>query len=72
MLRKTCDDLDALGVELMVADDAADPRRPAAVVWQLYGEAGVAQAELERLHSGFRARRAGLLLSEENQRTISP
>ena len=46
----TCDDLDALGMELMAADDAADPRRLAAIAWQLYGEAGIAQAEIERLH----------------------
>ncbi|HXW46508.1 MAG TPA: hypothetical protein VEL03_17090 [Streptosporangiaceae bacterium] len=48
------DELDALGVELMSADEAADSRRLAAIAWQLYSEAGVTQAEVERLHSLLR------------------
>jgi hypothetical protein len=50
----TREDLDALGVELMTADDAADPRRLAALAWRLYGEVGVTQAEIKRLHSKLR------------------
>ena len=51
----TCDDLDSLGVELMAADDADDPRRLAAIAWQLYGEVGSARADIERLHSILRS-----------------
>ena len=54
----TCNDLEALGVELMAADDAGDPRRLAAIAWQLYAEAGVAQAEIERLHCVLRSFRS--------------
>jgi len=49
------DELDALGVELMSADEAADSRRLAAIAWQLYSEVGVSQAEVERLHSLLRS-----------------
>jgi len=38
----------------MTADDAADPRRLAALAWRLYGEVGVTQAEIKRLHSKLR------------------
>jgi len=48
------DELDALGIELMSADEAADSRRLAAIAWQLYSEVGVSQAEVERLHSLLR------------------
>ena len=48
------DELDALGVELMSADEAADSSRLAEIAWQLYSEAGVSQAELDRLHSVLR------------------
>jgi hypothetical protein len=34
VLMMTREDLDALGVELMAADDAADPRRLAALAWR--------------------------------------
>jgi hypothetical protein len=54
----TCDDLNALGVELMAADDSDDPRRLAAIAWELYGEIGSARAEIERLHSSLRTFRA--------------
>ena len=53
----TRDDLDALCVELMAADDAADPQRLAAIAWQLFSEAGVAQAEIDRLHGILRSLR---------------
>ena len=54
----TCTDLEALGVELVAADDAGDARRLAAVAWQLYAEAGLAQAEVERLHGVLRSFRS--------------
>jgi hypothetical protein len=54
----TCDDLDALVVELVGADDAADPRRLAAIAWQLYGMAGLAQAEIDRMHGTLRSTRS--------------
>jgi len=46
----TGNELEALGVELVAADDAGDPQRLAVIAWQLYAEAGLAQAEIERLH----------------------
>lgn len=46
----TGNDLDVLAVALIDADDAGDPRRLAVIAWQLYAEAGLAQAEIERLH----------------------
>jgi hypothetical protein len=54
----TGNDLDALGVELVAADDVGDPRRLAAIAWQLYAEAGLAQAEIERLHCILRSFRS--------------
>lgn len=54
----TDNDLEALGVELIAADDAGDPRRLAAIAWQLYAEAGLAQAEIERLHCILRSFRS--------------
>jgi hypothetical protein len=54
----TGNDLDALGVGLIAADDAGDPRRLAAIAWQLYAEAGLAQAEIERLHCSMRSFRS--------------
>jgi hypothetical protein len=51
-------DLEALGVELMAADDAGDPQRLAAIAWRLYAEAGLAQAEIERLHCILRSFRS--------------
>jgi hypothetical protein len=35
VLLMTGDELDALGVELMAADETADPRRLAAIAWRL-------------------------------------
>lgn len=54
----TGNDLEALGVELVAADDAGDQRRLAAIAWQLYAEAGLAQAEVERLHCILRSFRS--------------
>jgi hypothetical protein len=58
VLLMTRDDLDALGVELVAADDAADPQRLAALAWQLYSAAGIAQAEIERMHGVLRSVRS--------------
>jgi hypothetical protein len=49
------DELDALCVELLTADEEADPRRLADIAWRLYSEVGVGQAEIERLHSILRS-----------------
>ena len=49
-------DLDALGADLMAADDAADPQKLANIAWQLYGEAGIDQADIDRLHAALRLR----------------
>jgi hypothetical protein len=54
----TGNDLDAFGVELVAADDADDPRRLAAIAWRLYAEAGLAQAEVGRLHCILRSFRS--------------
>ena len=54
----TGNDLEALGVELTAADDAGDARRLAAIAWQLYAEAGLAQAEIDRLHCILRSFRS--------------
>jgi hypothetical protein len=50
----TRDELNALGVELMSADEADDSRRLAALAWQLYSAAGISLAEIEQLHSLLR------------------
>jgi hypothetical protein len=54
----TRDELDALGVELLVADETGDAARLAAIAWQLYSEAGTALAEVERLHGMLRTLRS--------------
>jgi hypothetical protein len=54
----TGNDLEALGVELVAADEAGDPQRLAVIAWQLYAEAGLAQAETERLHCTLRSYRS--------------
>ena len=36
----TRDDLEALGADLMAADDAADPQKLAAIAWRLYSGTG--------------------------------
>lgn len=53
------DDLDRLGLELTAADDSGDADLLAKIAWQLYGEVGTAQAEIDRLHGVLRAIRAG-------------
>jgi hypothetical protein len=47
----TRDDLDALCADLMAADDAAHAQKLAALAWRLYGEAGIDEAEIDRLHA---------------------
>jgi len=54
----TRDEIDALGTELLVADETSDARRLAAIAWQLYSEAGTAWAEIERLHGMLRTLRS--------------
>jgi hypothetical protein len=43
---------------LIAADDVGDPRRLAAIAWQLYAEAGLAHAEVERLPYALRSFRS--------------
>ncbi len=54
----TRDELDALGAELLAADEDGNAARLAALAWRLYGEAGTAQAEIDRLHGMLRSVRA--------------
>ncbi len=51
----TRDELDAIGGELLAADEDGDTDRLAALAWRLYGEAGTAQAEIDRLHGMLRS-----------------
>lgn len=53
----TQDELDALGAELLVADETGDPRLLAALAWRFYAEIGVALAELDRVHGRLRSAR---------------
>jgi hypothetical protein len=54
----TRDELDAIGAELLAADEDGNAPRLAALAWRLYGEAGTAQAEIDRLHGMLRSVRA--------------
>ena len=49
--RSHADDMAALCADLMAADDAADAQKLAAIAWRLYGEAGIDEAEIDRLHA---------------------
>jgi hypothetical protein len=40
-------------------NEADDPRKLAAIAWRLYGQVGVTQADIERLHGSLRSRSAG-------------
>jgi hypothetical protein len=51
----TRDELDAIGAELLAADEDGNADRLAALAWRLYGEAGTAQAEIDRLHGMLRS-----------------
>jgi hypothetical protein len=53
-LLMTRDDWYKLTVELIAAEDAADPQRLAVIAWRLYGELGTEQAEIERLRGVLR------------------
>lgn len=55
----TRDDMAALCADLMAADDAADAQKLAAIAWRLYGEAGIDEAEIDRLHAVLRSRSGG-------------
>jgi hypothetical protein len=50
----TREELEALGTELLMADDDDNPRLLAALAWRLYSEAGIAQVEVDRLHGMIR------------------
>ena len=54
----TRDELDEIGAELLAADEDGNADRLAALAWRLYGEAGTAQAEIDRLHGMLRSVRA--------------
>jgi hypothetical protein len=54
----TRDELDAIGAELLAADEDGNAGRLAELAWRLYGEAGTAQAEIDRLHGMLRSVRA--------------
>jgi hypothetical protein len=54
----TRDELDAIGAELLAADEDGNAARLAELAWRLYGEAGTAQAEIDRLHGMLRSVRA--------------
>jgi hypothetical protein len=56
-LLMTRDEWYQLTAELIAAEEAADPRRLAAIAWRLYGEAGSEQAEIEELQNALRAAR---------------
>jgi hypothetical protein len=56
----TRDEWYAITAELIAADEAADPRRLAAIAWRLYGEAGSEQAEIEALRCALRAARQAI------------
>jgi hypothetical protein len=53
----TREELEALGTELLLADDNDNPRLLAALAWRLYSEAGIAQGEVDRLHGMMRTTR---------------
>jgi hypothetical protein len=58
LLMMSRDELDALGAELLAADEDGNARRLAELAWRLYGEAGTAQSEIDRLHGMLRSVRA--------------
>ena len=58
------DDLDRLGLELIAADDSGDADLLAKIAWRLYGEAGTAQAEIDRLHGVLRSLQTGTAAHE--------
>jgi len=68
----TRDELDAIGADLLAADEATDPQRLAAIAWWLYGEAGTAQAEVERLHGAIRSGRTSVPLVPALSRPAAP
>jgi hypothetical protein len=55
----TRDEFDAIGAELLAADEESNAPVLAGLAWRLYAEAGLAQTETERLHGMLRALRRG-------------
>jgi hypothetical protein len=49
----TREQMDALAAELLDADAAADPAALARIAWELYSEAGLEHAEVDRLHAAL-------------------
>jgi hypothetical protein len=68
----TRDELDAIGAELLAADEDANAARLAALAWRLYGEAGTAQAEIDRLHGMLRSVRAVVAPAPKVSRPAAP
>ena len=50
----TREEIEALGTDLLVADENGDALRLAAIAWRLYSLAGTTAAEVERLHDTLR------------------
>ena len=54
----TRDELEAISAELLAADEESNAAVLAGLAWRLYAEAGLAQAEIERLQGMLRSLRA--------------
>lgn len=52
----TREEIEALGTDLLVADENGDALQLASIAWQLYSVAGTTSAEVERLHDTLRCR----------------
>jgi hypothetical protein len=52
----TREEIEALGTDLLAADENGDAIRLASIAWRLYSIAGTASAEVERLHGTLRCR----------------
>jgi hypothetical protein len=68
----TRDELDAIGAELLAADEDGNAGRLAELAWRLYGEAGTAQAEIDRLHGMLRSVRAMVAPTSKISRPAAP
>jgi hypothetical protein len=68
----TRDELDAIGAELLAADEDGDADRLATLAWRLYGEAGTAQAEIDRLHGMLRSAATTVAPTTTTSRPAAP
>jgi hypothetical protein len=68
----TRDELDAIGAELLAADEDGNAGRLAELAWRLYGEAGTAQAEIDRLHGMLRSVRAMIVPTPAASQPAAP